>query len=130
MTVLHGAHANDGEKTLFLIPIAAGKGFLLLHQPGKRLALGSDGVQQRDVIGKFDGQAGQFAVVDGMRLGGEDSLGFLFGGTTQKSAMGGGDMLGDVGKHVFAALDIFVEKIRRKLRVKNTRGADGEKDEK
>jgi hypothetical protein len=44
--------------------------------------------------------------------------------------VGGGDMLGNVGEHIFTALDIFVEKVRRKLRVKNTRGADGEKDEK
>jgi hypothetical protein len=36
-------------------------------------------------------------------------------------------MLGNIGEHVFTALDVFVEKIGSQLRVENTRGADGKK---
>jgi hypothetical protein len=36
-------------------------------------------------------------------------------------------MLGNIGEHVFTALDVFVKKIGGELRIENTRGADGKK---
>src|SRR6266852_2631101 len=63
-----------------------------------------------------------------MRLRGEDALRFSFTNAAGwKSAVGSGDVLGNVREHVFAALHVFVEKICGELRIKNAGGADGKK---
>ncbi len=62
-----------------------------------------------------------------MRLRGEDLLRFGFADAGREGAVGGGDVLGNVSEHVFAALDVFEEKIGGELRIKNTGGAHGQK---
>src|SRR5260370_11834021 len=63
-----------------------------------------------------------------MRLRGKDALRFSFTNAAGwKSAVGSGDVLGNVREHIFAALHVFVEKISGELRIKNAGGADGKK---
>src|ERR1700730_597857 len=61
-----------------------------------------------------------------MRLRGEDELHPALGHTRRKRRMSGRDVLRNIGQHVFAALNVFVEKIGSELRIQNPGGTDGE----
>src|SRR3984893_10131399 len=65
--------------------------------------------------------------MDGMCLCRPDTVRFSFADARRKSPMCGSNMPGNVRKHVFTALDIFVKKIRRELRIKNARRTSGKK---
>src|ERR1700730_18438890 len=64
-----------------------------------------------------------------MRFRGKYAFQFTFVDAGRRSGVGGGDMLGNIGEHVFTALHIFVEKIGSQLRIENTRGANSEQNQ-
>ena len=114
-SILHGANANDGKV----------RRFILLQQPSEELPIGSNFYQQPWIAGKFNFQARKLTVVYEVRLCSENALRIRFADASRQSTVGRSDVLRDVGKHVLAALNVFIEKVRSELRIENARRAHG-----
>ena len=69
---------------------------------------------------------GKFLIVNKMRLRGKDALRFLLGHILWQCSMRGGNVLGDVGHHGNAPVDVVVKQIGAQLRIQNLPCQDDE----